>query len=228
MGITHSNPFGRVPTNSKLVSVLVTSFHISCLYLAFTGIAVLLLSQATENRSIRFLASNTLWVFLCHMPLRDWLTPYYYPLVTGWHRQLFNFLLFFVALAFASQLVRWLLRVDRTKQWIAGRGERIMEQLDGWRSLRERPAVDCDRGSRRVISALAERSVPMSADRSRIDQSCSDAISRFLCRRTLAVPLDCLLRLTRLLQVSRDQIPADGMPTFSPFLLEHPPVCPTL
>lgn len=135
MGITHSNPFGRVPASSQLLSVLMTSVHISCLYLGFTGIAVLFLSQATENRSIRFLASNTLWVFLCHMPFRDWLTPYYYPMIQAWPRQLFNFLLFFVALAFASQLVRWLLRVDRAKQWIAERGERIMERFYGWRSL---------------------------------------------------------------------------------------------
>lgn len=134
IGITHSNPFGRIPTSSQLVSSLVTSVHISCLYLAFTSIAVLLFAKATENRSIRFLAGNTLWVFLCHMPVRDWLTPHYYPWIRGWPRQLFNFLLFFVALAYVSQLVRWSLRVDWMKKWFAELGEEIRRWPAGRRS----------------------------------------------------------------------------------------------
>jgi hypothetical protein len=133
LGITHSNPFGRIPTKSQLISALVTSTHITFLYLAFTAIVVCLLARAPENRSIRFLASNTLWVFLCHMPVRDWLTPYYYSLIPGWPRQIFNFFLFFVALAYTSKLVRWLLQVGRMKEWVAGRGRWLKQQADWWR-----------------------------------------------------------------------------------------------
>jgi hypothetical protein len=68
------------------------------------------------------------------MPVRDWLTPHYYPWIRGWPRQLFNFLLFFVALAYVSQLVRWSLRVDWMKKWFAELGEEIRRWPAGRRS----------------------------------------------------------------------------------------------
>jgi hypothetical protein len=67
------------------------------------------------------------------MPVRDWLTPYYYSLIPGWPRQIFNFFLFFVALAYTSKLVRWLLQVGRMKEWVAGRGRWLKQQADWWR-----------------------------------------------------------------------------------------------
>ncbi len=117
--IGHDNPFGRIPYGDRWTSALLTSADISLQYLFYTLIVVCLLLPAPESRLVRFLASNTLWVFLFHMPLRNWILGIYYPMFPGWSKQIANFFFFFVGLAIVSHFLRQLLRTDLVKERIS-------------------------------------------------------------------------------------------------------------
>lgn len=107
--ITKSNPFGRIPSSSAVVSSLVTSMAVSLQYAVYTAAILAIVFRLDCPQWVRFLSRHTLWVFLAHMPVRDWVTPLYYPWIEpGWIRQMVNFLVLFVGLAWISEaLMRW-------------------------------------------------------------------------------------------------------------------------
>jgi hypothetical protein len=108
-GISKKNPFGRIPTESPLLSIVLTSMSVTLLYVVYTTSLLSFFYRIECPRWVRFLSRHTLWVFLAHMPVRDIVTPLYYPWIEpGWIRQFVNFLVLFVGLAWTSEaLSKW-------------------------------------------------------------------------------------------------------------------------
>lgn len=111
--ISKSNPFGRIPVGGHVWEALVTSGSVTVEYTLYTLLLFFIFYGIPAGRFVRFLSRNTLLVFLAHMPVRDWVTPLYYPLASeiplisaGWTRQLMNFVVLFVGLAWVSEGIR--------------------------------------------------------------------------------------------------------------------------
>ncbi len=107
--VTLTNPFGRIPITNGLVESLMTSVSISVLYLLYTLVCFQLARRLGPSRVVSFFARNTLLIFILHMPLVYFLTPYLYalPLLTnhGIARITVNMLIFFVSLACVSEAI---------------------------------------------------------------------------------------------------------------------------
>lgn len=102
--ISQDFPFNIITLPTETVSLLATSAAISSLYLSIT----LLLYRATLGlpriRFIEFLARNTLFVFIVHMPLIYAIAPVYYPLVPSKLLRIpINLTLFFILPAAFSE-----------------------------------------------------------------------------------------------------------------------------
>ena len=120
LAISKSNPFGRVVVGGIATTSLTTSFAVTLLYSAYTLLVIGMVFGFPNSRIVAFLSRNTLLVFLAHMPVRDWLTPIYYPWIPyGWWRQVANFLVLFVGIALVSETLRRSLRVARLRDWVA-------------------------------------------------------------------------------------------------------------
>ncbi|QDV82887.1 acyltransferase family protein [Planctomycetes bacterium TBK1r] len=125
LGITKSNPFGRIAVGDDVTTSLVTSLAVSVEYLVYTLLLYGFFVGIPANRFVRFLSQNTLFVFLAHMPFRDVVTPYYYSLSAGgWTRQLANFFVLFVLLACISHVIRHILSLAKLRRhvgnWLFG------------------------------------------------------------------------------------------------------------
>jgi hypothetical protein len=119
--ITKSNPFGRYAISDPVVNSLVSSCSVTLLYVTFTWLILGAVRSLPSTRLVRFLSRNTLFVFLAHMPLRDVLTPLYYPwFENGWLRQLANFVVLFVLLACVSHLLHSALMLTKVRKRIGG------------------------------------------------------------------------------------------------------------
>ncbi len=122
LGITTHNPFGRVDLSSRVASAFLTSCSVSLLYTVYTLALYYLLSSFPSNFFIRFLARNTLLVFLVHMPLIYAVTPKLYPYVPqGIGRVVVNQCVFFVAIALFSELFLKLIRFQRFRTILLSR-----------------------------------------------------------------------------------------------------------
>ena len=120
LAISKSNPFGRIVVGGNATSSVMTSFAVTLLYSAYTLLIIGMVLGFPFSRIVAFLSRNTLLVFLAHMPVRDWLTPLYYPWIPyGWWRQGANFLVLFVGIALVSDALRRGLRVARLRDWVA-------------------------------------------------------------------------------------------------------------
>ncbi|QDV43252.1 Acyltransferase family protein [Stieleria neptunia] len=121
-GITKSNPFGRISVGDDVTTSLVTSLAVTVEYLVYTLLIYGFFVGIPANRFVRFLSQNTLFVFLAHMPFRDVVTPYYYPLWSGgWTRQVANFFILFVLLACISHVIRHILGLTKLRKQIGNR-----------------------------------------------------------------------------------------------------------
>jgi hypothetical protein len=102
-------PFAIITSSTETVSLLLTSAAISGLYVTIT----LLIYRGTLGLPnpgfIQFLARNTLFVFIVHMPLIYALAPVYYPLVPSKLIRIpINLILFFLLPAAVSEvLFKW-------------------------------------------------------------------------------------------------------------------------
>ena len=118
--ISKSNPFGRIVVGDTALTAIVTSASVTLLYGVYSLLVIGFVFGLPAGRFVRFLAANTLFVFLAHMPVRDWVTPLYYPLVpNGWWRQVVNFAILFVGIALASEALRRGLWMARLREWVA-------------------------------------------------------------------------------------------------------------
>jgi hypothetical protein len=116
LGIDKSNPFGRIVVGGTVATAITTSAAVTLLYSVYTPLIIGMVFGLPAGRLVRFLSQNTLLVFLAHMPVRDWVTPLYYPWMPGgWWRQLANFLVLFVGIAMVSEALRRGLRVARLR-----------------------------------------------------------------------------------------------------------------
>ncbi|XZE54226.1 acyltransferase family protein [Planctomycetaceae bacterium SH139] len=116
--IDKSNPFGRIAIGDTAMTAIATSAAVTMQYLVYTLLVVGFVYGLPAGRFIRFLSANTLLVFLAHMPVRDWVTPLYYPLVPyGWWRQVANFVVLFVGIALVSEALKQGLRLTRLRDW---------------------------------------------------------------------------------------------------------------
>jgi hypothetical protein len=127
LGIDKSNPFGRIAIGGTATTAITTSAAVTLLYVVYTILIIGILFGLPAGRFVRFLSQNTLLVFLAHMPVRDWVTPLYYPLLPdgrmpgGWWRQVANFFVLFVGIALVSEALRRGLRIARLREWAASK-----------------------------------------------------------------------------------------------------------
>jgi hypothetical protein len=125
--IDKSNPFGRIIVGGTAATAITTSAAVTMLYSVYTALIVGVVFGFPAGRFVRFLSQNTLLVFLAHMPVRDWVTPLYYPwmrdgwLPGGWWRQIANFLVLFVGIALVSEALRRGLRLASLRAWAASK-----------------------------------------------------------------------------------------------------------
>ncbi len=101
---THTFPFMTLPALPVAVGALLLSASVSVAYLAYTAAGFALLSQLPAWAPVRFLARNTVVVFIAHMPFyylcEWWLLPRLPDYAT---RVTVEFLLGFVGLAVVSE-----------------------------------------------------------------------------------------------------------------------------
>lgn len=135
LGIGQTNPFGRVEHEHIAVSALLTSSLVSLLYLLWTGLFFLLARGLPASGLVRFLAANTLIVFILHMPAIEFVNPLMSPLYSSdlvrehqWIRLGLNILMYFVALAALSECIRRALAPQRLR---AGMWARLPARLRG-------------------------------------------------------------------------------------------------
>lgn len=101
---------------------LLTSTTISAVYLSYTLLAYRVLLHLPEVRIVRFLARNTLIIFIAHMPayyLLEWLLQTRIPNYAA--RVSVEFLICLVGLAWASEWIRASVRPVDCRDWLADR-----------------------------------------------------------------------------------------------------------
>jgi hypothetical protein len=119
-GITSANPFGRIPAALETGSFLLTSAAVTLQYAIYVITFFGLANRIPQMGLSRFLAANTLIVFLAHMPLIYAVSPTLYHFVPqGWLRVVCNIGVHFLALAALSSLLQWAMRpiILRARPW---------------------------------------------------------------------------------------------------------------
>jgi hypothetical protein len=110
-------PFMRIGKAETFTNLLVTSASVSMLYLAFTLLTFQITSRLGNSSLVRFFARNTVIIFIAHMPLLYALSPHVNGLIVpGWTRAIANLLIYFVALALVSELIRRAIQPNRLRE----------------------------------------------------------------------------------------------------------------
>lgn len=137
-------PFRQLTSPGKIESLLVGSALTSLLYAAYTLFFFRTARGLPDVAPVRFLARNTLVVFVAHMPLIYALAPTLNRAVApGLVRTLMNQAVYFVALAVLSEGLRRVIRPDTLREWLADR-----LGLDSRRTIRaDAPACEAVRPS---------------------------------------------------------------------------------
>jgi hypothetical protein len=140
VGMVEDFPFQRIVASTLTVSLLATSAIVSALYLAYTALAFRIASQLPEVRAIRFLAENTLIVFIVHMPLVYMLAPRLYALVPpgpgGTLRMLANLLVFFAFPAGISYVIRQVIAPLRWREWLLAQASGVLAKTLAFAAVR--------------------------------------------------------------------------------------------
>ena len=110
INIENNFPFRIITSSNRMLSLLVTSTVISGLYTTITLLTFRITMGLWDLVFIRFLARNTLFVFIIHMPLVYLLTPIYYPLVPSLILRIpISLTLFFLIPAVISEILfKWI------------------------------------------------------------------------------------------------------------------------
>lgn len=120
-GVEKTFPFMRLLIGDGFARLLATSLAVTTIYLAFGLIAYTIFSEVRSPRVVRFLADNTLIVFIGHMPLLYALQPSLEKAIESqWQRIAVGMLIYLVLLAFVSQLVRSIIRAPVLRERIRG------------------------------------------------------------------------------------------------------------
>jgi hypothetical protein len=139
VGLVEDFPFARIVAPSVVASLVATSAAVSFLYLAYTVLVFRITTRLAEHLAVRFLAENTLIVFIIHMPLVYLLAPRLYSVVPhgpgGILRMLVNLMVFFVLPACASQIIRQIMAPQRWREWLLDRAR----AMAGAQSAQTRP-----------------------------------------------------------------------------------------
>jgi hypothetical protein len=110
-------PYARLDLGWAPADVVVTSSIISLLYHGYTHWFFGLTRRLADTATIRFLARNTLLVFIVHMPLVYWLSPIINPQIDSVVlRVLTNLALYYFALSLLSEGLRALVRPGRLRE----------------------------------------------------------------------------------------------------------------
>jgi hypothetical protein len=110
INIENNFPFKIITFSNRMLSLLVTSTAISGLYAMITLLTFRMTMGLWDLGFIRFLARNTLFVFIIHMPLVYLLVPVYYPLVPSLILRIpISLTLFFLIPAVVSEILfKWI------------------------------------------------------------------------------------------------------------------------
>ena len=104
IGIEQGFPFSTIQFGESFTSLLATSAAISFLYLSITLLAFAVTSRLPNVGFVRFLARNTLIVFIAHMPVLYLLHSYVGPIFPNqWLRAAVNMVIYYLILAAISE-----------------------------------------------------------------------------------------------------------------------------
>jgi len=110
-------PYARLDLGWLPTDVVLTSVVISALYHGYTYWFFGLTQRLPDTPAIRFLARNTLLVFIAHMPLVYWLTPMLNPHIDSvFLRILTNLAIYFFLLSMISEGLRAMVRPGRLRE----------------------------------------------------------------------------------------------------------------
>jgi fucose 4-O-acetylase-like acetyltransferase len=120
--IDYSFPFMTLDLGPRPIGLAARSACVSIVYLSFTWVAYQAARRLPRSRSVRFIACNTLIIFLVHMPiyyvlsgpLARWTTHYGL-------RVAIQFAANFFGLAILSEIILRATRPKRARNWIYGR-----------------------------------------------------------------------------------------------------------
>jgi hypothetical protein len=119
VGVTESNPFGRLLIDGKVAELLVTATSISLIYLSWAVLGFQIFRRLPAGPVVRFFARNSMLIFIIHMPLvyalSNWL--YRIPGVDkpGFVRLAVNLLVFYVGVGLLSEWLRKIARPTEIK-----------------------------------------------------------------------------------------------------------------
>jgi surface polysaccharide O-acyltransferase-like enzyme len=113
LGVTESNPFGRLQVGNETVKQLSSAASVSLVYLIWGILGFQIFRRLRAGPVIQFFSRNSLLIFIIHMPLiyasRDWLNEFLGADSQGFLRLAVNMLIFFVGLGLLSEVIRRLI-----------------------------------------------------------------------------------------------------------------------
>jgi hypothetical protein len=114
VGVTESNPFGRLVIGGKLFELATTALSISLIYLSWAVLGFQIFRRLRAGAIVQFFGRNSMLCFIVHMPLVFSLSKWLYTLPgvdePGLFRLAVNVLVFYVGVCLLSE---WLRKVVR-------------------------------------------------------------------------------------------------------------------
>lgn len=119
-------PFMRLPVGGALAEALLVSAMVSVIYIVVTDLVFRSVAARPAPRPVRFIARNTLVIFLVHMPL------YYavWPVVADWHpfvRSAVYMVICLPGLAWVSEAIRGVVGPRELRERVAPRFLRVTD-----------------------------------------------------------------------------------------------------
>ncbi|MEE4382499.1 MAG: acyltransferase [Pseudomonadales bacterium] len=119
VGVTSSNPFGRLLIGTEGEQLAFTAASVSFVYFAWAYLGFQLLRHFKAGPFVRFLSRNSMLCFIFHMPLIKALTPLLYALPgidsPGLLRLAVNILIFYVGVSLVAEQIRRFVAPARLK-----------------------------------------------------------------------------------------------------------------
>jgi fucose 4-O-acetylase-like acetyltransferase len=116
---SRSFPFMSMAVGPRALSLAARSAAVSVVYIGFTWMAYQVTRRLPESATVRFLARNTLLIFIAHMPIYYVLQPLLARSIEGYANRVFVLtVVCFPMLAVASEGTRSLIRPDRLREWL--------------------------------------------------------------------------------------------------------------
>jgi len=114
LGITESNPFGRLQMDSVVTTQITSAILVSLVYFIWGILGFQIFRRLRAGPIVQFFSRNSLMIFILHMPLvygsYDWINELLGKDSQGFLRLTLNLLIFYVGLGLLSELILKLLK----------------------------------------------------------------------------------------------------------------------